>query len=113
MIQESVIRVFLSKALICFLGQCYPALVGKDTPTGEFQVEHVYVSDVRFGGDAILFKEGPDGAFAIHIPTTTRRDALLDAEDREPVTLGCINVKREVINRLLECCLDHPMVVEE
>lgn len=96
-----MVDVWLSKALICFLGTCHPALVGVRTPTGTFDMQVIKVSPPQYRGDVIKFADdGPRAVFAIHRPPSARRRALLRGEKRTGITLGCINVDDSVYEQL-------------
>ena len=45
-----MVLVDLATATICFLSQCYPVLIGTDTPTGEFRLEQVRTQEAGYGG---------------------------------------------------------------
>ena len=113
-----VILVDLAAATICFLNQCYPALVGADTPTGEFQLEQVRTQEAGYGGDVVIFKETGNAVFAIHRvwllnPTQNRLQRLTsgDVSARKTITLGCINVMPDVYDKLVDCCNNQMMRV--
>lgn len=107
-----MVEVFLSKALICFLGVCYPALIGERTPTGTFQIEHVYLRNRRGHYDVLMFAPSrPGRIFAIHRTPSTKRAALLRAQSKVPVTLGCVNVSPEVFEKLRDCCSNAKLVI--
>jgi hypothetical protein len=113
-----MILVDLATATICFLNQCYPALVGPETPTGEFRLEQVRTEAAGYGGDVILFKETKNSVFAIHRvwllnPKQQRIQRLTsgDVTERIAVTLGCINVMPDVYDKLVDCCNNQLMVI--
>lgn len=106
-----MVLVDLATATICFLNQCYPALVGPQTPTGQFRLEQVRTKEAGYGGDVILFNETQTSVFAIHRvwllkPQQNRLQRLTSGKVSERVgtTLGCINVMPEVYDKLLDCC---------
>ena len=106
-----MVLVDLATATICFLNQCYPALVGAETPTGQFRLEQVRTKEPGYGGDVMLFKEIQTSVFAIHRvwlfkPQQNRLERLVSGKvsDRLAATLGCINVMPEVYDKLLDCC---------
>jgi len=106
-----MVLVHLATATICFLNQCYPALVGSETPTGQFRLEQVLTKEPGYGGDVILFKETQTSVFAIHRvwllkPQQNRLQRLASGKNSERIatTLGCINVMPEVYDKLLDCC---------
>jgi hypothetical protein len=105
------ILVNLGAATLCFLGQCYPALVGNTTPTGTYQITHRYTSDPGYGGDVLKFKETPTSVFAIHRvwtldPKGRRRARLrsINPNDRKGITGGCINIDEVVYEKLVSSC---------
>lgn len=115
-----MVLVNLTAASICFLNQCYPALVGPDTPTGQFRLEHVSTKAVGYGGDVIVFQETPNSVYAIHrvwllSPKQRRLERLTSgsATERITVTLGCINVMPDIYEKLLACCSNQLMVVSK
>ena len=115
-----MILVNLATASICFMNQCYPALVGPDTPIGQFKLEHVRTQAAGYGGDVILFKETSSSVFAIHRvwllkPKQNRLQRLTSgkASQRLATTLGCINVMPEVYEKLVDCCNNQEMVVSK
>ena len=106
-----MVFVDLATATICFLSQCYPALIGPDTPTGEFRLEQVRTQQAGYGGDVILFKETQNSILAIHRvwllnPKQNRLQRLASGKvsERLATTLGCINVMPDVYDKLVDCC---------
>ena len=100
--------VFLGSAMLCLDTQCFPALVGKDTPTGTFDLHRRYVESEGYGGDVLQFLETPDSIYAIHRvwlgAPNQRRVALLRHSrpaQRRAITAGCVNVMPEIYERLL------------
>lgn len=109
--------VFLASAMLCIGNQCYPALVGKDTPVGEYPLIRRFVQASGYGGDVMQFAEAPDGIMAIHRvwlrrPAERRLQRLAsnDPSQRRAVTSGCINVMPEVYEALVTA--DHLEVRE-
>lgn len=102
--------VELSTALICFASSCFPALVGNDTPRGEFNLRQYSISTPGYGGDLLVFKHEKNAVFAIHrvfdVPSQQRIARLSSphAEHRRGITGGCVNVDPEVYEKLVECC---------
>lgn len=103
-----MVTVLLSKALICFSGFCYPALVGDNTPTGTYSMNQRYVVSDGYGGDVIKFRQVGKDVYAIHRvwegkPTQKRRERLSSRKvsDRIGVSSGCINVDEKVYDLLL------------
>jgi hypothetical protein len=106
-------------ATICFLGSCYPALVGQDTPKGEYQVTQRLTSDPGYGGDVLQFHETPDMVYAIHRvwtlnPAQKREQRLRssDPKQRQSITKGCINVAPDVYAKLVDCCSEAKVVIK-
>ena len=105
-----MIIVDLALATICFAGQCHPALVGKDTPKGHFQLVQRLTEQPGYGGDVLQFAENSDSWFAIHrvylLNKSQHRDKRLlssKVSDRV-ITNGCINIQPEVYKQLKDCC---------
>jgi hypothetical protein len=106
-----MIEVFIASATICFGGACYPALVGKTTPRGEFAVRHELTRLPGYGGEILTFKETALDRFAIH-RTWRGREKLYEAPNgNRVVTNGCINVQPEVFAALLDCCANGRVVI--
>ena len=101
------IVVFLASAMLCLGNQCYPALLGKDTPIGRYPLIRRYVQASGYGGDVMQFADTPGGIMAIHRvwlgrPKEQRLQRLAsdDPARRRSVTNGCINVRPEVYEAL-------------
>ena len=96
--------VSIALANICFDGQCHHALIGKDTPVGEYTVRKFVIPDNKLYQDGLLvFHETPDAYFAIHkvIPTRDRlRRMQGPSSSRVNVTGGCINVDLPIYQEL-------------
>jgi hypothetical protein len=99
----------LASALLCFDNHCYPVLIGKDTPTGQFALHRRYVQADGYGGDVLQFFETPTEIYAIHRvwlgrPAEHRAERLSlgDASQRRFITGGCINVDPSVYERIVE-----------
>jgi len=100
-----MITVDIAAALICFAGACHPALVGPDTPTGEFAIERRAVSNPNYGGDVLAFHEDDRYIWAVHRTWPGREKLYAQApERRRVVTKGCVNVEPSVYLKLKECC---------
>ena len=72
-----MVVVDLALAVICFMNQCHPVLVGPHTPRGTFLLDHQATPAPGYGGDLLVFKEGPSQLWAIHrvitAPASERR----------------------------------------
>lgn len=104
------VLVDVTTALICFAASCHPALVGDETPRGEFHLQHYSTQSVGYGGDLLVFKDTGDSVYAIHrvldIPGQQRIARLHSpyAEHRQMVTAGCVNIDPQVYQELVNCC---------
>lgn len=114
-----MILVDLITATICFLSQCYPALVGQDTPVGQFELTHAQTDLPGYGGDILMFHEDETSVYGIHrrwdlIPAQHRAQRLRSNRsiDRRAVTNGCINVEPEVYDLLLDCCSNQTIIIK-
>lgn len=114
-----MVTVYLSKALICFLNVCHPALIGDGTLPGEYQLQQRYVLSSGYGGDVLQYKEDATHVYAIHrvwtqIPSQKRRQKLNSnsVADRTNVTKGCVNVGENVYKELIDCCSNATLVIK-
>ncbi len=101
--------VHLAAALLCTAGQCYPALVGPDTPVGTFPLVRRFVRTPGYGGDVLQYAETSRDLFAIHRvwlgkPAERRAERLAspDPAQRRLVTHGCINVMPDVYAAIVD-----------
>lgn len=111
--------VHLGLATICFLNQCYPALVGETTPPGHFRLTQRLVVSPGYGGDVLVFKEGKTDVFAIHrvwtgLPAQRRVQRLASDRTalRRNVTGGCVNVAPAIYDKLVDCCRGSDLIIE-
>jgi len=111
--------VDLALAVICFMGECHPALVGEDTPRGVFVLQHQATQVPGYGGDLLVFQEDRTRLWAIHrvytaVPSQRRVERLLSGRIalRQGVTMGCVNVMPEVYARLVECCSNQVLTIK-
>ena len=95
-----------SDATLCFDKECYPVLVGKETPSGDYGLTLTSVSDTSYGGDVLVFKSTDKAIYAVHRigrgkPEEKRyiRIKSDNPEDRV-ITSGCINVDDVLYTRL-------------
>lgn len=113
-----LVEVSIALAQICFQGQCYNALIGKDTPYGEFDLSHRAVVQYGYGGDILVFREDAKYVWAIHRVWTLNqkenRMVRLQSSrigDRY-ITQGCINIDPEVYKKLVDCCSDAHLIIK-
>lgn len=112
--------VSLGMATICFAGQCHPALIGAQTPIGQFPIVHAQVLDPAYGGDVLAYARRKDGRpLAIHrvwtqLPQQHRVERLASARaaERRGVTGGCINVMPDVFEKLVDCCSNQTLRIQ-
>ena len=115
-----MVIVNLATALICFAGNCYPALIGANTPIGEYTIEQRATSSPGYGGDVLMFKEDDKMVYAVHRVITfnasQRRIERLQLElpaRARIITDGCINVMPEVYEKLVDCCSTETLLIKE
>jgi len=113
-----MIVVDLALAIICFAGTCHNALIGKDTPKGEYSMMHVYTEDPGYGGDVLVFADSPKKWYALHRvwllkPKQQRLKRLASDNPKDRViTAGCINVLPEVYQQIVDCCSDQKILIK-
>lgn len=110
-----MITLYLATALLCFQDNCYPVLVGKDTPVGEFSLVERLTEDKGYGGNVLQFYEDEHKVYAIHrvwlMNPKEHRDKRLQSDkvsDRV-ITKGCINVGPMVFDLLKQCCMNEKL----
>jgi hypothetical protein len=113
-----MVVVDLTLAIICFMNQCHPVLVGPHTPQGTFLLDHQATPEAGYGGDLLVFQEGSSQLWAIHRVTTgvasERRVERLQsphARMRRGVTHGCVNVMPQVFDSLVRCCAHDVLMI--
>lgn len=113
-----MVIVSLATASICFMGSCYPALVGNNTPVGTFPLSRQETLEPGYGGDLLVYQENYKYLWAVHRvytlnPKEYRMERLSSgrAEQRRSITNGCINVMPEVYDKLVECCSRDVLVI--
>jgi hypothetical protein len=113
-----MVVVNLAMASICFMGSCYPALVGTTTPVGTFSLSHQTILEPGYGGDLLVYQEGATTLWAIHrVYTLNHNEHRLvrltahQVEQRRGVTKGCINVLPEVYQKLVDCCSNDVLII--
>ena len=113
-----MVIVSLAAATICFAGSCYPALIGNDTPVGQYELIQRYVETPGYGGDVIEFSEDTKNVYAIHRiwtlkPEQHREMRIKSSNPKDHViTKGCINVEPEVYQKLLDCCSNDVLIIK-
>jgi len=118
------VLVSIALATICFTyngaEECYPVLLGKNTPTpvGEFTLKQRYTRDPGYGGDVLQFFETKDEVYALHRvwllkPEQKRLERLKshDPKDRF-ISNGCINLDPEVYQKLVDCCSSDTIIIK-
>jgi hypothetical protein len=99
------------------MGECHPALVGHDTPVGQFQIVQRLTSQPGYGGDVLQFKETDNAWYAIHrvwtlSPKQKRVERLNSDNPKDRViTNGCVNVDPNVYERLKDCCSTDTVII--
>ena len=115
-----MVEVLLASALICFQGQCYPALIGDNTRAGKYeQLIPRQTADAGYGGEVLQYDEDAKMVYAIHRvwtlrPAQRRVERLQSGKiaDRQSVTMGCVNVMPDVYDKLRDCCAHQPLVIK-
>lgn len=98
-----MIKIIISKALLCIshIG-CYPVLIGHNTPIGEYNITHVVVENSGKREDVLMIKESSPGRIiAIHTVPNEKRERLLEQQSTDKVTMGCVNVSKELFDYLV------------
>lgn len=111
------IIIDVAAAVICFASMCYPALVGPDTPRGEFKLTHYSTKQRGYGGDILSFKETERDLYTIHrvinVPGQNRHARLKDSNAMNRwITSGCVNVDPVVYKKLVDCCTASKVVIK-
>lgn len=84
-------------ATACIQDDCYPVLVGKNTPKGTYGLNLSTTPDPLYKGSVLAFKSDSAGTYAIHRvwngkPTERRNERLKGTVSDRLITNGCINV---------------------
>lgn len=114
-----MIVVSLLAATICFADECHPALIGKTTPVGQFELNQRLTSQPGYGGDVLQFSEDSTSWNAIHrvylLNKNERRDKrLLSSNPKDRIiTKGCINVAPDVYKKLVDCCSSDGLIIQQ
>ena len=90
-------------ATACIQDDCYPVLVGKNTPKGTYGLKLATTTDPLYKGSVLAFKSDSTGTYAIHRvwngkPSERRNERLKGTVSDRLITNGCINVSDEVYN---------------
>ena len=114
-----MIIVDLILATICFgvPQECYPILVGLQTPRGEYSLTQRITEQPGYGGDVIQFHETSTHLYALHRvwnirPEQRRNQRLLGPVKGRYITGGCINLSNEVYTQIRSCCMDQKLVIK-
>ncbi len=110
------VTVFLAKALICFAGNCHPALIGHDTVPGTYDMSILYTQQRGYGGDVLMYDQDDRNWYGIHrtFDNLPHRERLYsrDAEARRYVTQGCVNVEPDVYEDLRDNYRGLPLIIQ-
>ena len=84
-------------ATACIHDDCYPVLVGKNTPKGTYGLNLSTTPDPLYKGSVLAFKSDSTGTYAIHRvwngkPSERRNERLKGTVSDRLITNGCINV---------------------
>ena len=84
-------------ATACIQDECYPVLIGKNTPKGTYGLNLSTTSDPLYKGSVLAFKSDSTGTYAIHRvwngkPSERRNERLKGTVSDRLITNGCINV---------------------
>ena len=84
-------------ATACIQDDCYPVLVGKNTPKGTYGLNLSTTPDSLYKGSVLAFKSDSTGTYAIHRvwngkPSERRNERLKGTVSDRLITNGCINV---------------------
>ena len=84
-------------ATACIQDDCYPVLVGKNTPKGTYGLNLSTTPDPLYKGSVLAFKSDSTGTYAIHRvwdgkPSERRNERLKGTVSDRLITNGCINV---------------------
>ena len=97
-----VATVNLDKAELCLPSkECFPVLIGKDTPKGKFNINIYKTSKSGYGGEVLGFHQSGKDLFAIHRVwlgnPKEKRDIRIKSSNISDrlITNGCINISEE------------------
>ena len=95
------ITVDTQTATACIQDDCYPVLVGKNTPKGTYGLNLSTTPDPLYKGSVLAFKRDSTGTYAIHRvwngkPSERRNQRLAGVVTERLITNGCVNVSDEV-----------------
>ena len=84
-------------ATACIQDECYPVLIGKNTPKGTYGLNLSTTPDPLYKGSVLAFKSDSTGTYAIHRvwngkPSERRNERLKGTVSDRLITNGCINV---------------------
>ena len=91
------IVVDIQSATACIQDECYPVLIGKNTPKGTYGLNLSTTPDPLYKGSVLAFKSDSTGTYAIHRvwngkPSERRNERLKGTVSDRLITNGCINV---------------------
>lgn len=110
-------------AVICFASTpsepmtCHNALIGSETPKGEYTLRLRRFEDPLYGNSMLQFKETKTDVFGIHWtwlgkPSEQRQKRIksTNVTDRF-ITQGCVNVEPLVYKKLVACCSNSKVLI--
>ena len=91
------IVIDVQSATACIQDECYPVLIGKNTPKGTYGLNLSTTPDPLYKGSVLAFKSDSTGTYAIHRvwngkPSERRNERLKGTVSDRLITNGCINV---------------------
>lgn len=102
----SVLIVSLALATACIGDTCFPVIVGRNTPVGQFSTYYAKTNQYGYSGEVLVFKETNTKIFAIHKPYSSpsrpnyRTNILLNGSVSErKISNGCINIPTDIFDK--------------
>ena len=99
---EYTATVNLDKAELCLPSkECFPVLIGKDTPKGVFNLNIYKTNKKGYGGEILGFHKEGNSIYAIHKVwlgnPKEQRDKRINSDNVSDrlITNGCINIGEE------------------
>ena len=99
---EHTATVNLDKAELCLPSkECFPVLIGKDTPKGVFNLNIYKTNKKGYGSEILVFHKQGNNIYAIHEVwlgnPKEQRDKRINSDNVSDrlITNGCINIGEE------------------